>query len=77
MLIKTNEINRDNELTWCKIALLAIKVFSAFILKREEITNKTSSSFLIINLRINFREEIKKNFAELNYINEINEIKIS
>ena len=46
------------------------------MLKREEITSETSSS-LIINLNVNFREKIKKNFAELNCTNEINEAEIS
>ena len=46
------------------------------MLKREKIMNEMLLSFLIIHLRINFREKVKKNFAELNYINEINEIKI-
>ena len=46
------------------------------MLKRKEITSKMSLLSLIIRLKINFYKEIKKDFAELNYINEINEIKI-
>ena len=46
------------------------------MLRREEIMSETLSS-LIINLNVNFHKEIKKDFAELNFMNEINEIKIS